>query len=64
MQSVVVGQLSVTLIGQRYTTGPGIVTGITTELTRATPSDTVGCPPVLCGPGFGKLGAFAKIPRS
>lgn len=58
--SLVVAQLSVTVIGQRFTTGQAMVTGITTELTRATPSDTVGCPPVICGLGFGPLGIFAN----
>jgi hypothetical protein len=58
--AIVVASLSVTLVGNAFTTGPGIVTGISTELTRATPSDTVGCAPVVCGPGFGGLGVFVN----
>lgn len=50
-----VAQLSVTVFGKNFTTGPAIVTGITTTLTRVTPSDTMGCPPILCGLGVGQL---------
>lgn len=50
-EAIVLAQLSVTVIGDHFTTGPARVTGATTTLTRRTPNDTVGCAPVTCGPG-------------
>lgn len=47
--ALVVAQLSVTVIGQTLTTGPAVVTGITTTLTHL--SGTTNCAPATCGPG-------------
>ncbi len=47
--ALVVAQLSVTVIGQTFTTGPAVVTGITTTLTHL--SGTTNCAPATCGAG-------------
>jgi hypothetical protein len=53
--AVVVGQLSIFMDGGNFGAGAARVSGIVTTLTRETPSDTVGCAPLLCGSGFGLI---------
>ena len=47
--ALVVASLSVTVIGNIFTTGPAVVTGITTTLTHQ--PGTTNCAPATCGPG-------------
>lgn len=56
-----VGQLSVLVDGGDFGAGAARVSGIVTTLTRRTPGDTVGCPPLVCGPGFGPITVVTTI---
>jgi hypothetical protein len=47
--ALVVAQLAVTVVGNIFTTGPAVVTGITTTLTHL--AGTTVCAPATCGPG-------------
>jgi hypothetical protein len=47
--ALVVASLSVTVIGNIFTTGPAVVTGVTTTLTHL--AGTTNCAPATCGAG-------------